>query len=698
MIRQVKACLLGLTLLVGGCQGQAPESSTGIDTAQIVEANAAEWISHGRTYSEQRFSPLSKINSDNVDQLGLDWYFDLGVGRAIEATPLVHDGIMYVTASWNLVYALDARTGEKIWEFDPEIDRARAAYGCCDVVNRGVALWGDKIYTATFDGRLIAMDAKTGTPVWDVNTIDLSKPYTITGAPRIIDGKVIIGNGGAEFGVRGYVSAYNAETGEQMWRFYTVPGNPEEGFENETMKEAAETWNGEWWTIGGGGTVWDSMAYDPELDLLYIGVGNGSPWEQSIRSPGGGDNLFLSSIVALRPGTGEYVWHYQTTPGESWDYTAAQHMILAELEIDGAERKVIMQAPKNGFFYVIDRETGELLSAENFVPVNWATHIDKETGRPVEVEGIRRDVSSAPYLQFPGPWGAHNWHPMSFSPDTGLVYIPAQEAPSGYIPMVDYQIRDGLWNTGSDLQYGLLPSDEAQIKAIQSMLKGRLLAWDPVNQKEAWSYEHGGPWNGGVLSTGGNLVFQGTADASFAAYNAKDGTRLWDFFAQTRMVAAPISYEIDGEQYIAIAAGWGGSFALWAGGVVPEGGEARVGRVLVFKIGSEGALPPVDTEPVERPEIPENMASVETIALGAAKYGNACVVCHGDHNFSNSIVPNLRYSFVLSDAEQWQNIVRGGALAEVGMPNFEKHLSAEDAEAIRAYIIFKANEGLQQTP
>lgn len=393
----------------------AIEKSPGVSAKDIIQADSSSWLSHGRTYSEQRHSPLARISKDNVSNLGLAWSYDLGTSRGIEATPIVHDGIIYVTSTWNMVHAIDARSGEVLWTFDPVVDKAQGAKGCCDVVNRGVAIWGDSVFTATIDGRLISLNAKTGKKNWDVNTVDKSKPYTITGAPRVVKGKVLIGNGGAELGVRGYFSAYDADSGEMIWRFFTVPGNPADGFENETMEMAAKTWNGEYWAAGGGGTAWDSMAYDPELDLLYVGVGNGSPWNQSIRSPEGGDNLFLSSIVAVRPDTGEYVWHYQTTPGETWDYTATQHMILAEIEIDGVQRKVIMQAPKNGFFYVIDRTNGEFISAENFVEVNWATHIDQTTGRPVEIADARYS-GKAPHLQLPGPLGAHNWHPMSYSP------------------------------------------------------------------------------------------------------------------------------------------------------------------------------------------------------------------------------------------------------------------------------------------
>ncbi|MEK7266326.1 MAG: PQQ-dependent dehydrogenase, methanol/ethanol family, partial [Pseudomonadota bacterium] len=471
----------------------SPPAVAGIDAAAIIAAddNPGEWLSHGRTYSEQRFSPLDQVSSANVGELGLAWAFDLGVSRGIEVTPIVHNGVMYVTGSWNIVTALDAKTGATLWSFDPEVDRSRASVMCCDIVNRGVAIWGGRIFTGTIDGRLIALDAKTGAKVWDVNTIDKTEPYSITGAPRVVKGKVLIGNGGAEYGVRGYISAYDADSGKMLWRFYTVPGDPADGFENAAMETAAKTWNGEWWKLGGGGTVWDSMAYDPDLDLLYIGVGNGSPWNQRLRSPGGGDNLFLSSIVALKPDTGEYVWHYQTTPGETWDYTATQHIILADIEIGGAARKVLMQAPKNGFFYVLDRATGELLSAKNFVPLTWATGVDSATGRPIENPAARWP-GSAPSFQLPGPLGAHNWHPMSFSPRTGLVYIPAQEIPFVFADDANFTEKNSGWNTGAAFIAGAFPSEEAMKIALRAMMKGRLLAWDPVKQEARWSVEHFG--------------------------------------------------------------------------------------------------------------------------------------------------------------------------------------------------------------
>ncbi|MFT7404144.1 PQQ-dependent dehydrogenase, methanol/ethanol family [Zhongshania sp.] len=666
------------------------------DMASAVEpVTVQEWSKHGGTDAEQRFSPLEQIVPANVEQLGLAWAFDLGVSRGIEVTPLVVDGVIYVTATWNKVSALDARTGELRWQFDPQIDRSKAADLCCDAVNRGVAYSDGKIITGTIDGRLIALDAKTGKKLWDVVTVDQSQPYTITGAPRIVNGKAIIGNGGAEYGVRGYVSAYDVNNGDMVWRFYTVPGNPADGFENPAMAKAAETWKGEWWKYGGGGTVWDSMAYDPELDLLYVGVGNGSPWNQNIRSPGGGDNLYLSSIVALRPDTGEYVWHYQTTPGETWDYTATQHMILAELDIDGKPRKVIMQAPKNGFFYVIDRATGELLSAENYVPVNWATHIDKKTGRPVEVPEARWG-GRAPHLQLPGPFGGHNWHPMSFSPDTGLVYIPAIEAPYIYSDDKNFSYKKGHWNTGADSAMGSLPTDMAQFKAMKAALKGRLLAWDPVKQRPAWQVEHGSPWNGGVLSTAGGLVFQGNADAKLVAYRADTGERLWDFFAQTGIVAPPISYQLDGEQYLAVASGWGGTFTLVYGGLFPAGSDAGVGRLMVFKLGATAKLPALAASTMAKPTPPASTADAATIAEGKQLYDNNCVVCHGDHVVSSGLIADLRWSPLLHSDEALKAVVIDGGLTSRGMPAFKGIISESESRILRAYIISAANEGLEE--
>ncbi len=667
-----------------------------VASARLVAADSepGSWMSYGRTYSEQRFSPLTKVDTDNVGQLGLAWSFDLETERGIEATSIVVDGVMYATSAWSIVHALDARTGEKLWTFDPQVAKDKSKHACCDVVNRGVAVWKGRVYFGALDGRLIALDAATGEVEWSVATVDPALPYTITGSPRIIRDKVLIGNGGAEYGVRGFIAAYDADTGEQVWKFYTVPGNPEKGFENGAMEMAAKTWNGEWWALGGGGgTVWDAMAHDPELDLLYIGVGNGTPWNQEIRSPGGGDNLFLSSIVALRPDTGEYVWHYQTTPGETWDYTATQHIILAELEIDGRERKVLMQAPKNGFFYVIDRETGELLSAEKFMGATWASHVDMETGRPVETENAR--YSDGPQLTWPSYLGGHNWHPMSFNPATGLVYIPVLDFPANYAHPDEFgfKYRPGAPNLGIDGITGSLPADQAARDALGALVKGRLLAWDPVAQKEAWVVEHPGTWNGGTLTTAGNLVFQGTSNGEFVAFRADDGKRLWSFPTQTGVVAPAMTYELDGEQYVSVNVGWGGAFALVFGEYVRAESMPNVSRVLTFKLGEDGSLPEVDWQKNVVFDPPEQTASAETIRKGYSTYQDVCLGCHGLNAVSGLLIPDLRGSAYLHDQAAFDSVVLDGVLRAKGMAAFGAQLDAEDSEAIRAYVIQQAWRG-----
>lgn len=671
-----------------------------VDGKRLLAADSepGSWMSHGRTYNEQRHSPLQRITTENVDQLGLAWSFDLDTERGIEATSLVVDGVLYTTSAWSIVHALDARTGRPLWRFDPQVPRAKAKHTCCDVVNRGVAVWQGQVFVGALDGRLFALDAATGSVNWEVATFDADLPYTITGAPRVVQDKVLIGNGGAEFGVRGYLSAYNVKDGSLAWRFYTVPGNPELPFENKAMEMAAKTWNGRWWELGGGGgTVWDSMAYDAELDLLYFGVGNGTPWNQKIRSPGGGDNLFLSSILAVRPATGEYVWHYQTTPGETWDYTATQHIILADLELEGEVRKVLMQAPKNGFFYVLDRATGELLSAENYIDITWATHVDPDTGRPVEVPEAR--YLDEPYLVFPSYLGGHNWHSMSYHPATGLVYIPVLDFPANYGQPDTFIYNPGTANTGADGITGSLPDAQAERDAMRPLIKGRLVAWDPVAQKEAWRVEHKGPWNGGVLSTAGNLVFQGTANGTFEAYSADNGDALWSFPTQTGVVAAPISYEIDGEQYVSINVGWGGAFALVFGEFVQSASMPNVSRVLTFKLGAEQALPEQDWEPTVTFNPPALNATDRTLHEGFATYQDICMGCHGLNAVSGLLIPDLRGSAYLWDKDGWEAVVRGGKLRDRGMAAFGDNISAAQSEAVRAYVIQQSHRAkkLQQS-
>ncbi|MCB1696237.1 MAG: PQQ-dependent dehydrogenase, methanol/ethanol family [Halioglobus sp.] len=688
----------GLLALLGGCSRDEPPATPVAPPAaqQAVAAVApdVEWRQHGLNAAETRFSPLADINDDNVGKLGLAWYFDYPTARGLEATPLVVDGVIYTTGSWSMVFANNATTGELLWFYDPQVPRSWAVHGCCDVVNRGVAYDKGRLYFGTYDGRLVSLNAGDGSLRWEVQTTDPERPYTITGAPRIVRDKVIIGNGGAEFGVRGYVSAYNLDSGEMMWRFYTIPGNPADGFENDTMKRAADTWGGgEWWVVGGGGTVWDSMAYDPQLNLLYIGVGNGAPWNRQIRSPDGGDNLFLSSIVALNPDDGSYVWHYQTTPGETWDYTATQHMILADLDIDGVTRKVIMQAPKNGFFYVLDRRTGELLSAEPYATQTWATHVDMATGRPVETEGARY-VGAATGLHLPGPIGGHNWHPMSYSPDTGLVYIPAQDVPWVYQTEADFHHRKGYWNTGTDSRAGAMPDDPATRQVVLDAIKGAIIAWDPVAAAPRWRVDHAGPWNGGILSTAGNLVFQGNSSGQFVAYRADTGEQLWSFDAQTGVVAPPVSFRLDGTQYVAVVAGWGGALALIGGDALTAGPIPNRSRLLVFKLDGKAVLPPAvaKTLVIDPPEL---TASPEQVALGFKEFSTYCVFCHGDGAVSGGATPDLR-ALTPDKHAMWDSIVLGGLHWQYGMVGFGGELSKEQADAIHAYVIERAHFALDR--
>ncbi len=692
--------VLMVVLLLAACSGK-PDDEVAARSAQKAEVAAVDhqrmlqadsepgnWMGPGRNYFEQRFSPLDQINDQNVGKLGLAWYFDLKTHRGVEGTPLVIDGVMYTNSTWNVTFALDAKTGKQLWRYDPQVDRSRGRVMCCDAVSRGLSAWNGKIIIATIDGRVIALDAKTGTPLWSVQSFeDLSWAYSITGAPRVFDGKVIIGNAGAEFGVRGYTTAYDAETGTQLWRFYTVPGDPAKGFEDEAMERAAKTWNGEWWKYGGGGTAWDSFGYDPELDLVYIGTGNAFPWVQDYRSPGGGDNLFLCSIVAVKADTGEYVWHYQQVPGEQWDYTATQPIILADLQIDGKLRKVLMQAPKNGFFYILDRATGELISAEKYTPTNlWATHIDMKTGRPVLTKEAMYGIK--PVLLTPAVAGAHNWQPMAYSPKTGLVYFPAQEHWWVYS-------KDPRWDGTRPRQLrndmgmgGPMDAERlALMKEADSREKGWLMAWDPVKKQEVWRVQHEHAGSGGVLVTAGNLVAEGTRALKFVIHRADTGELLWEMPVQTVPVAGPISYMVDGEQYIAVNAGWGGGMAM---------GELRAGkafnradaRVLAFKLGGTATLPPLpERQPLALP--PPARGDDAAIAKGADLYEKKCAMCHGREVRGGGVIKDLRYMSPQTH-QAFNDIVLKGLLVGQGMSSFADELSLEETEAIHAYINARA--------
>lgn len=647
------------------------------------------WPLHGRDSGEQRFSPADQIDRETIKDLGLAWYHEFDTDRGQQATPIVVDGVLYVSSAWSKVYAFDAVTGNMLWSFDPEVPHATLGKGCCDAVTRGVAVDQGKVFAATLDGRLIALDSKTGRPLWSMMTVDPGGSYTITGAPRVAKGKVIIGNAGAEFGVRGYVSAYDAVSGALAWRFYTVPspdGQPDGAASDRILAEKASgTWFGEKWKItGGGGTVWDAIVYDPETDLLFVGVGNGTPHNHALRSDGKGDNLFLSSILALRPDTGEYVWHYQQTPGDSWDFTSTQPIILADLEFEGRPRKIMMHAPKNGFFYVLDRTSGRLLSARNFVDVNWATGIDLKSGRPIENPAAR--YTNKPFLQMPGSLGAHSWHPMAYSPTSGLVYIPAQIIAQQFASDRSYRFRKGQMNLGLDLADATLPDDPVATEAIRKAVHGELIAWDPIKQERRWSVRHPSFLNGGVLALGGGIVMQGTAEGQLLAFDDSDGTKLWGYDTANGIVAPPISYTIKGVQYVAVMVGYGGPGAM-LGTIVPD--RPRLpGRLLVFKLGGTAVLPP-QRAPEPSAPILAGVRSPGDIERGRIMFNANCMVCHG-FNARSGFNADLRRSGALTAPEAWRSVVVEGALADNGMRGFGAYLSPADAEDIRAYVLREA--------
>ena len=693
MLQRRRASILAISVMlaVAGCNqlADAPGAGQGV---------GAEWLTYGGTTDEQRHSLLTKINKDTLKELGVAWTYDLKTGRGIETTPIVADGVMYATSSWSVLHALDARTGKELWVYDPAVDKAVGVDACCDVVNRGVAIKDGVIFLGVIDGRLEAIDAKTGKRLWSVQTVDRSKPYTITGAPRVVKNMVLIGNGGAELGVRGYLSAYDVATGKLVWRFYTVP-NPEmkpDGAASDAIlaKLANPTWGktGRWTADGGGGTVWDSIVYDEANNQIVFGVGNGSPWNATLRDPDSkGDNLFISSIVAVNADTGTYNWHYQTTPRDNWDYTATQTIILADLPVgkDGAKQRVVMQAPKNGFFYVLDAKSGQYLSGNAYVPQTWTTGLDAN-GRPMETATARPVNGSA--LLTPGPQGGHNWHPMAFNPDLNLAYIPAQELPQGYAPK-DQPDPATKWNTGFKFEDGLPvdPMDPATLKGMKAMYKGRLIAWDPVAQKPRWTVELPTPSNGGVLSTAAGLVFQGTVGGDLVAYDAATGKDLWRQNVKGGIMAPPVTYEIDGEQYLTVASGWGGAYALAAGFLFDKAVPQVLGRVITFKLGAKGTIPDHKLTPVDARPQTARFGTPAQLQAGLVAYSRNCMVCHGPMAISSGVLPDLRWSPTTADADAWKAVVLEGQRASAGMVSFAKQMSPADAEAVRAYVVHQAN-------
>jgi quinohemoprotein ethanol dehydrogenase len=649
------------------------------------DRDAGNWLMYGRTYDDHRFSPLKQINEQSIGKLGLAWSRELGTTRGLEGTPLVKDGILYTTGAWSVVYAIDAKTGNVRWTYDPKVPRTRAYFICCDVVNRGVALYHGKVYVGTLDGRLIALDESTGKPVWDVSTADAARPYAITSAPRIAGGKVIIGNAGAEYGVRGYISAFDAETGKMAWRFYTVPGDPSKGFESKAMEVAAKTWNGNWWKVGGGGTAWEGIVYDPALDLLYFGTGNPTTWYRSLRG-GNGDSLYAASILAVRAGTGELAWYFQNTPGDNWDFDSTQPLMQADLTIGGRLRKVIMQANKNGFFYILDRATGEFLSGKPFVSgITWASGLNPKTGRPIE---IPLDNAKGVIVS-PAPDGAHNWNPMAFSPATGLVYLPAKTGTQSlHVPDADWKYDPEKNNMGRAPGYEGPLKDK--LKSLPSPT-GELLAWDPVAQKAAWHARYPVAVGGGVLATAGNLVLQGRADGILAAYRATDGKRLWSFDAGTGIMAPPVTYQVDGVQYVSVLAGWGGPDGL---GNDPSWGPVKpgFGRILTFTLGGNAAFKPAAFGHKGPPPMPTITvdASPQLVHQGELLFGDNCAGCHGGRAIAGPL-PDLRYSRK-ETLEDIEGIVLDGKRASLGMPSFRKILNASQVRAIQAYIVARARE------
>jgi len=672
LLLSISGMALGATSRIGNV---TPERLSNVDS------EPGEWLTQGQNWRQTYHSTLTKINKRNVDQLGFAWAFDLDVGASFEATPVVVDGVMFTSGTFGDVYALDAAKGKLRWSFKPKIEPKRFVFG----VHRGVTVWRGKVYVPSADGYLYALDADTGAVVWKVDTFtDRSRAFWITGAAYIAKELVIVGNSGAEWGTRGYVTAYDSQTGKQAWRFFVVPGDPMRPYENPELEWAAKTWDPQSnWNFGGGGNPWDGMAYDPQLNLLYVGTGNGGPWNRRLRSPAGGDNLFLASILAINPDTGRLVWYYQTTPGEDWDYGASQKMILSDLKIGDKVRKVLMQAPKNGFFYVLDRATGELLAAKPIVYTNWASEVDMKTGRPVETG--KADYSRGPKLVFPLESGGHNWHPMTYDPGTGLVYIPVQEAGAVFAnPLEKFEFQLGRENFGVYYRGGMEWEDGKTPKCwppLTALRAGEpdprrryfLRAWDPIGQKLVWEAKAAG--RAGVISTDAGIVFQGDADGRFRAFDSASGSKLADIEVGGSMGASPMTYLVKGEQYIAIMAG-----------PSLKGGYNVKGRIIALKISRAHVPPPtpksagLEANAVAEPPVPDT-ATLADIELGSRLFDANCAMCHTQA----ARAPDLR-QMTLADHKEFFDIVLKGSRAQKGMSNFGGILNESEAKAIHDYV------------
>ena len=649
------------------------------------QTDGTNWLAHGRTHYEQRYSPLDEINADTIGRLGLAWSIDLPEEhRHLVSTTLVVDGVLYVTGDFSAVTAIDARTRKVLWRYDPKVtehagETLRTLWG----TSRGVAYWNGKIYVGAGDGRLIAVDSKSGEEVWSTMTVEPGSFYYVTGAPRAFNGKVVIGNGGTEMGpARGYVTAYDAETGEQAWRFYVVPGNPADGFEDNAQRMAAATWTGEWWKHGGGGNVWNAITYDPDFNHVYLGTGNGSPWNQKIRSPGGGDNLFLCSIVALDADTGKYKWHYQTVPGETWDFNSAMDIVSMDFKVRDRTVKALMHAPKNGFFYILNRQNGRLLSAKPYAKVTWATEVDMKTGKPVEVAGSRYEDGEI--LMYPGPLGAHNWQPMSWNPNTHLMYFTVHDV-AGYYN--DTKIRKATFQAEGH-QFDVGVAYGADDIAADASVNG-LMAWNPLTQSPAWHVPNPPGWHAGTMTTAGNLVFQGLGTGQFIAYRADDGEKLWEFDAKHGIAAPPVTFTVDGRQHIALPVGWGGGLAMLGGTMGAQHGwpyKAHPRRLLVFALEGSASLPetppPMFVTPIDDPSFETDPAKV---AAGEAHWSKNCAWCHGPAAVASGGTPDLRASGVMLSLDAMADVIQNGARIRQGMPKFTA-FDRDDLEALQHYV------------
>lgn len=648
-------------------------------------ANGENWFLNGGNFRGEHFSPLTEINTGNVGDLKLEWSLDLPAPDGIAATPIVVDGTIYLSTPGSIVFAIDAVTGEMHWTFDPELykqfaERPYLSWGAR--VNRGVAVWDGKVYVAVADCRLIALDAGTGREVWSRVTCDSAKGYSTRDAPRVGGGKVFVGNSGSESGEknRGYVSAYDAKDGKFLWRFFTVPSDDPAENVSAAMKMAAATWSGDaWQEFGGGGSAWNEMTYDPDSNLLFFGTAGALPYVHKDRSPAGGDNLFLSSVLAINADTGEYVWHYQTVPQDSWDYNVNMNIVLADLTINGNLRKVAMIAPKNGFFYVLDRLSGELISAEKFAKVNWATHINLETGRP-ELdpaanywELAKGEIGTV----WPNMWGAHSWQAMAYHPGHKLVYIPVIDIPSIVTSLGDGEFPDAL---------ELIDTVEGR-----SHNPGKLIAWDPLTQTERWSVNHNLAVSGGVLATAGNLVFQGNGMGEFKAFNAKTGKIIWSVSTGTAISAAPVSYQSGKSQHVLVPAGLGGVMQFFFPKIHSTDDVQGPTRLFSFGLGGEATMPEVSIVERKIVDLPQITTDSHSLQLGHALYRDECRGCHGKDAVARfgGTVPDLRYAST-AVFQTWHAIVVDGAQKATGMPAFD--LTGEDALAIRDYVISEAQK------